>query len=340
MEIMFSIVILTKNSKNVVDALVNALKSQKFAYPFELIFMDNNSTDGTLDYLESLREKMNDVRIIHVPEDEFSHSGTRMQAAHLARGKYIVFFTDDVLPIGVNFLTDLTHHVKEGKATTSYGVFQIGGTREYDPIDAYLHNLSYQKYGDISEPISPYCWDILPSTIRRILSNFDNCASCIEREVLMDLHLPDIPYGEDMIFAKKLILNEHKVALAKKAKFYHWHKVKFSYMLKRMCIDQHLSIQEFGLYYVSSLRGLIKNIAIRIIHRTFIGLFKAKIPFWKKFYWIGYNWKVVTADFLGKYIGTLDESRTGGLLAPLKKRLIKKKKRIIDEISMKSLLRY
>jgi rhamnosyltransferase len=340
MEIMFSVVILTKNSKDVVDALVNALQSQKFAFPLEIIFMDNNSTDGTLEYLQSLQEKMSDVRIIHVPENEFSHSRTRMQASHLAKGKYMVFFTDDMLPIGANFLADLTQHVKEGKVAASYGVFQIGGTREYDPIDAYLHNRSYQKYNDISEPISVYCWDILPPTIRRVLSNFDNCASCIDREVLLDLNFPDIPYGEDMIFAKKLILNKHRVAFAKNAKFYHWHKVKFSYMLKRMCIDQYLSIKEFDLYYVSSIRGLIKNIGIRIIHRTFVGLFKVKIPIWKKFYWIGYNWKVVTADFLGKYIGTLDESQIGGLLAPLKNRLIKKKKRIIDEITTKSLLRY
>ena len=340
MEIMFSVVILTKNSKDVVNALVNALQSQKFSCPYEIIFMDNNSTDGTLEYLQSLQEKMSDVRIIHVPEGEFSHSGTRMQAARLAKGKYMVFFTDDVLPIGIDFLADLTQYVKERKVAASYGVFQIGGPREHDPIDAYLHNRRYLKYGDISEPISAYCWELFPPTLRRVLSNFDNCASCIDREVLLDLHFPDIPYGEDMIFAKKLILNNHRVGLAKKAKFYHWHKVKFSYMLKRMCVDQYLSIQEFNLYYVWSLRGLVKNIGIRIIHRTFVGLFKVKIPLWKKFYWIGYNWKVVMADFLGKYIGTLEESQIGGILSPLKKRLFEKKKRIIDEIGTKSLLRY
>jgi len=130
------------------------------------------------------------------------------------------------------------------------------------------------------------------------------------------------------------------VALVKSAKFYHWHKVKFSYMLKRMCIDQYLSIKEFDLYYVSSLRGLVKNIVLRIIHRTFVGLFKVKIPFWKKFYWIGYNMKILTADFLGKYIGSLDESSIGGMLAPLKKNLLKKQKQIIKEIEAKSILRY
>jgi len=340
MEIMFSIVIFTKNSMNIVNDLVDALLSQEFPFQHEILFMDNDSRDGTVKYLESIKKSKSNVRIIHVPENEFSHSGTRMQAAHLAKGKYLVFFTDDVIPIGTNFLVDLTKPVREGNVAASYGVFQMGKDRGHDPIDAYLHNHRYQKYNDISEPISEYCWNILPPLIRRTLSNFDNCASCINREVLLKVKLPKIPYGEDMIFAKRLILNNHRVAIVKSARFYHWHKIKFGYILKRMCIDQHLSIKEFDLYYVSSLRGLIKNVGIRIINRTLIGLFKVKTPVWKRFYWIGYNWKVLTADFLGKYIGTMEKDRLGGIMGPLKKRLIKTKRNIIDEIEAKSILRY
>jgi len=338
---MFSIIILTKNSLNVVNNLVDALLSQNFQYDFEIIFMDNNSTDGTLEYLEEVKKRAKNfkVRIVHVPEYEFSHSGTRMKATNLAKGKFIVFFTDDVIPIGKDFLENLTRPVREGKVAASYGVFQIGG-KLYDPIDAYLHNNWYHEYDDISEPISSYCWSKLSPKMRRKLSNFDNCASCINKEVLLKIKLPNVPYGEDMSFAKRLILNNYRVALVKNAKFYHWHKVKFSYMLKRMCIDQDLSIKEFELYYVSRFLGILKNIMIRVIHRTYIGLFKIKAPLWKKVYWILYNIKILTADFLGKYIGTLNEERTKGLLSPLKKKLLKIKNNILNEINQKSLLRY
>jgi glycosyltransferase involved in cell wall biosynthesis len=340
MDTLFSVVILTKNSMSVVQDLVGALFSQKFPFPYEIIFMDNNSTDGTVEYLQSIKSKKKNVRIIHVPENEFSHSGTRMQAARLVKSKFIVFFTDDVIPIGADFLNELTKPVREGEASAACGIFQIGGKRAYDPVDAYLHNHHHKKYKNLSEPLSHYCWNLLLPPKRRILSNFDNCASCLNRKVLLEIQFPNIPYGEDMVFAKRLILNGHKVALVKSAKFYHWHKVKFSYMLKRMCIDQYLSIKEFDLYYVTSLRGLVKNIVLRIIHRAFVGLFKVKIPFWKKFYWIGYNMKILTADFLGKYIGSLDENSLRGMLAPLKKNLLKKQKQIIKEIEAKSILRY
>jgi rhamnosyltransferase len=339
---MFSIIILTKNSLNVVNNLIEALFSQDFSFDYEIIFMDNNSKDGTIEYLETLKktEKSHSIKIFHVPENEFSHSRTRMEGVKKAKGKFIVFFTDDVVPIGKDFLENLTKPVREGKVAASYGVYQIGGNRIYDPIDAYLHNNWYLDYDDISEPISLYCWEKFSPQMRRKLCNFDNCASCINKEVLLKVKLPDVPYGEDMTFAKRLILNNHRVALVKNAKFYHWHKVKFGYILKRMCIDQHLSIEEFELYYVSRLLGVIKNIFIRVLHRTFIGLFKVKIPLWKKFYWIFYNSKVLTADFIGKYIGTLDKNKIGGILSPFKRKLFKIKENILNEIYKKSLLRY
>lgn len=340
MEVMFSVVILTKNSMTVIKDLIDVLLSQDFSFPYEIIFMDNNSKDGTVDYLKNLQKKKKEIRIIHVPENEFSHSGTRMKAARQAKGKYVVFFTDDIIPIGPKFLDNLTKPVRENKAAASYGVFQIGGKRLHDPIDAYLHNRHYKKYGDISEPLSNYCWNLISPMQRRMLSNFDNCASCINREVLLKLEFPPIPYGEDMVFAKRLILNNYSVAQVKNAQFYHWHKVKFSYMLKRMCIDQHLSIKEFDLYYVWSLRTCLKSILLRVIHRAFVGLGKVKIPVREKFYWIGYNAKVLTADFFGKYIGTLDENNIKGLTAPLKRRLVKKKMEILNEIYKKSILRY
>ncbi len=340
MGILFSIVILTKNSLSVIPDLMDVLLSQKFPFPFEIIFMDNSSTDGTVEYLQSLKQKKGEIQIVHVPEGEFSHSGTRMKAAGIARGKFVVFFTDDVIPVGHDFLDKLTHPVRERKAAASYGVFQIGGKREFDPIDAYLHNDHYKIYRDFSEHLTEYCWSLLLPQTRRILSNFDNCASCIDKNVLLEQKLPPIPYGEDMIFAKKLILNGYRVAHAKNAKFYHWHKTKFSYMMKRMCIDQHLSIPEFGLFYIFGLKGLVKNIVIRIIHRTWVGLFKVKIPVWKRFYWIGYNGKVLVADFLGKYIGTLDKNKLGGVFGPLKRRLYRKKVEFIEEIEAKSILRY
>lgn len=334
--IMFSMVILTKNSVGVIDNLVNAILEQEFDYEYEVIFMDNSSTDGTVNYLKSTPFKHK--KIIHVPEGEFSHSGTRMRGTYEAKGKCVIFFTDDIILIGKKFLTELTKPVLEGKVAAAYGVCQIN-EKSCDPIDAYLHNDWWEDCHDVIEPISQFCWNYFTPELRRKLCNFDNCSSCIDREVLLKVKFPDVPYGEDMMFAKKMILNNYRIALSKNAKFYHWHKVRFTYLMKRMCIDQHLSIPEFEIYYVRRKLGVIKAILIRVLQRTFIAFFKLKIPILKKFYWSFYNIKILTADFIGKYMGILDEDSVKGF-SPLNKRLFKKKQEHIDQIYKKSILRY
>jgi len=334
---LFSIVILTKNSLGVVNRLVESLRRQNFAYEYEVLFMDNGSSDGTVAYLESL--SLPQCRVYDVAAGEFSHSGTRMRAAELARGRYVVFFTDDIVPCGDDFLENLTRPVRTGQAAAAYGVWQISPEMGHDPIDAYLHNGWFKSMDDFSEPVSPYCWSHFSAPMQRRLCNFDNCSSCIDRELLLELLFPAVPYGEDMLFAKRLILSGRRVALSKEARFIHWHRVKFGYILRRMCIDQDLSVREFRIYYVSRLLGVFKAILKRVLHRTYVGLFKVKIPFFKKIYWIVYNAKVLTADFWGKYIGTLDPSRLGGC-SWLKKRLYARKLKIINDIERKSIRRY
>jgi rhamnosyltransferase len=337
MKILFSIVIFTKDSIGVIERLVDSLLNQKFDHEYEVIFMDNSSKDSTVDYLK--KSKFKNKKIINVPAGEFSHSRTRMRAAEIAKGEYLIFFTDDIIPIGESFLLELTKPVLENQALASYGVYQIN-SEACDPVDAYLHNGWYKDFDDITEPISKFCWNKFPPELRRRLCNFDNCSSCINREMLLNLKFPDVPYGEDMLFAKKMILNNQSIAISKKAKFYHWHKVSFSYLMKRMCIDQYLSIDELGIYYVRRKLGVLKAILIRVIQRTFIAFFKLKIPLRKKIYWSFYNAKTLTADFLGKYMGILDKDSVNKGFSPINKKLIKKKDKIISEIYKKSIMRY
>ncbi|MBN2346772.1 MAG: glycosyltransferase family 2 protein [Candidatus Aminicenantes bacterium] len=332
-----SIVILTKNSLGVVERLLEALGQQEFTPPCEYIFMDNDSSDGTREYLQEL--PLPRKRVIAVATGRFSHSGTRMEAAGSAAGDVLVFFTDDVVPIGRDFLERLTAPVLEGRAAAAYGVWQIH-PRWHDPVDAYLHNGWHRGFDEVVEPISAYCWKKFPPELRRRLSNFDNCASCIDRRTLLEVGFPAVPYGEDMLFARALIRGGRRVAQAKEAMFYHWHKVSPGYMFRRMCYDSHLSVKEFDIYYVTRLRGVIKAIVLRALQRTWIAFFKVRLPLAKKFYWSWYNARTLAADFFGKFAGILTEETASRGFSPLKRRLYAAKRRIVEEIEEKSILRY
>ncbi|MCU0276588.1 MAG: glycosyltransferase [Acidobacteria bacterium] len=332
-----SVVILTRNSLGVVERLVEAIRAQEGPPPLELIFMDNDSRDGTGEYLRSLSGFP--LRVIPVPLGQFSHSGTRLQAARLAAGKAVVFFTDDIVPIGRDFLKNLTAPVLAGRVAAAYGVWQIH-PQWHDPVDAYLHNDWYKGFDDIVEPIPDYCWEKFPPELRRRLCNFDNCASCIDRETLLRLGFPPVPYGEDMLFARALIRSGRRFAQVKDAKFYHWHKVKAGYMFRRMCYDSYLSVKEFNIFYVRRLRGVLWAILLRSLQRTFLAFFKVRMPLGRKFYWSGYNLRILSADFFGKFAGILTAETAGKGFSPLKRRLFAAQQRIVAEIEEKSILRY
>ena len=337
MDPVISIVILTRNSLGVVERLLAALRAQDFADPYEILFMDNASSDGTREFLESLSDLP--ARIIDVEAGKFSHSLTRMAAARAAHAKTVVFFTDDIVPINRDFLAQLTAPVLQGRAAAAYGVWQIH-PQWHDPVDAYMHNDWYRGFDDIVEPISAYCWEKFPPELRRRLCNFDNCASCFDRATLLRLEFPPVPYGEDMLFARKLILNGERVAQVKDALFHHWHKVRWSYMFRRMCYDSYLSVKEFDIYYVTRLRGVLKAIALRSLQRTYFAFFKVRMPLTKKFYWSGYNIRTLSADFFGKFAGVLTAETANKGFSPLKKKLYAAKTRIVREIEEKSILRY
>jgi len=332
----FSIIVPTINSIGTIEALIAALQNQDFPYAVEYIFMDSCSSDGTAEYLASLA--FADKRVVTVPAGTFSHGGTRMQAARLAKGKIVFFFTHDMVPIGRDFLMRLSEPVRSGRAPASYGVFQIHPQR-HDPVDAYLHNDWHLGIPDITGPITPFCWEQVTPELKRRWSNFDDCSSCIRRDVLLQHEFPAVSYGEDMLFAKRLLMAGETIALAREARFYHWHHVSFSYMMKRMIIDQHLSVREFGYYYVRRKLGVIKAILLRAGQRTLLAFLKIRMPFFRKFYWSFYNLKVLSADFIGKYIGQLPESAARGR-SRVNRRLYRLQQRVLSEVNEKSIGRY
>jgi rhamnosyltransferase len=68
-----------------------------------LLVVDSGSTDATLDILGAHPA----WRVIRIPNEEFGHGRTRAMAAALARGEFVVFLTQDAVPIGDSWLAEL-----------------------------------------------------------------------------------------------------------------------------------------------------------------------------------------------------------------------------------------
>jgi len=85
-----SVVITTFNRKFFLEQAINSVLNQSFN-DYELIVLDNDSTDGTEEFLKKLNHK----KIKYLKHQNINISQQRNLAISLALGKYIAFLDDD-----------------------------------------------------------------------------------------------------------------------------------------------------------------------------------------------------------------------------------------------------
>lgn len=89
-----SIITLTLNNLEYTKKYIESL--YRFTSDFELIVVDNASTDGTVDYLETLRLEKDNVKVIYNEENKGFSKGNN-QGIEIAEGEYIGFLNNDIL---------------------------------------------------------------------------------------------------------------------------------------------------------------------------------------------------------------------------------------------------
>ncbi|WP_456439428.1 glycosyltransferase [Caldithrix abyssi] len=90
-----SIIMLTYNALEFTKKCVHSIL-QNTHIPYEIIFVDNGSKDGTADYLKSLQAKHDHIRVVFNKKNKGFAAGNN-QGARKARGKYLLFLNNDVL---------------------------------------------------------------------------------------------------------------------------------------------------------------------------------------------------------------------------------------------------
>ena len=103
-EPLISIIMLTYNALDYTKRCVQSL-FQYTNLPFEIVFVDNGSRDGTVAYLKQLKQTHPNVTLILNRTNKGFSAGNN-QGAQKAKGKYLVFLNNDVL-VSDGWLEDL-----------------------------------------------------------------------------------------------------------------------------------------------------------------------------------------------------------------------------------------
>lgn len=136
---MISIVIVTCNRKLELETAVLSCLGRS-REPFEIILIDNNSTDGTSTYIGELAEKMDfDLHLIRNNEN-VGHVISRNRAFEMAKGD-IVYFLDD----------DAYIHTKDNCLSDVAGFMR--GNPHFPVVATEIYNVTKKKYQHGGFPI-------------------------------------------------------------------------------------------------------------------------------------------------------------------------------------------
>lgn len=128
-----SIIILTYNCLTYTQKCIESIL-QATDYPFELVLVDNGSTDGTIEYLHRLQAEQPNVQVIYNSSNRGFAAGNN-QGAQVARGKYLLFLNNDVVVssgwLG-NLVTALERHPRIGAVGPMTN--KISGRQAYSHI--------------------------------------------------------------------------------------------------------------------------------------------------------------------------------------------------------------
>lgn len=227
-----TIVIPVKNGGARLREVLEMIFRQRTSYQYEVICVDSGSTDGSLEVLSEFP-----VRLFQIPASEFGHGKTRNYGAAQGTGKYIVFVTQDALPVDENWLQSLLEAMEmdEGIAGGFGQHLPYPDCNIFDKRDLPAHFARFGAENHIFqiEDREAYDRDI---GLRLFLSFFSDNNSCLRRSVWEKYPYSDVDYAEDQIWMRKMLELGYKKVYVPGAMVYHSHDFPVREYCKR-CFD-------------------------------------------------------------------------------------------------------
>ncbi len=195
-----SILLPTWNGERDLARLLPALARQEGVGEVELVATDSSSSDRSVELLTAAG-----AAVETIAQADFGHGSTRNALARRARGEFLVFLSQDMLPADEHFLAELVRPFEEPRIAGVHArVLPHPGD---DPLTKRTA-LEAPEAGDEAitrdfegrEPV----WD-LPAAERAAYLRFNNVASAVRASVFAELDFPDMPFGEDFAWAARVL---------------------------------------------------------------------------------------------------------------------------------------
>lgn len=237
-----SVVIPTLNAGTNFARLLEALKGQRVSGDVEIVIVDSGSRDETLKIARAAG-----TQVLTIPHRQFNHGQARNYAIQVSKGEFVALTVQDALPTDDYWLEKLLAPLIEHKEIAgSYGLqvaYPNAGllARARSALWAETHCSYVVKALETPDRFS----ELTPRQ-RLELIEFDNVTSCIKRKVWEEVPFPKRNYGEDMAWAKEVLMRGYRIAFVPTAQVWHCHERGWLYELRRAYIDGYTRVELTG----------------------------------------------------------------------------------------------
>lgn len=216
-----SVIIPTLNAGKYLRPLIERLKKQTIV-PLEIVIVDSESTDETIQIA-----KKEGITILPIKRADYDHGGTRNYAVAHTKGEYILFLSQDALPVDEYYVENLISEIEKNSKIVMISARQIART-DAPIIESLTRSFNYPEKSftrskkDIAElGIKAYFFSDVCSVYER---NFFEEMGGFEEPILTN---------EDMLMAAKALDHNYLVGYCAEACVYHSHRFTLKYQYKR-----------------------------------------------------------------------------------------------------------
>lgn len=238
--------------------VLDGLAAQDLDGGFELVVIDSGSQDGT----RQTAERAGAI-VETIPQREFNHGATRNRAIARSHGELICLLTQDARPIGESYLTNLVAPFEENPRID--GVYARQFPRpDCDPLLAErLRQWSASRSERELHVLAPddprrsgELFARLPPMERYLSSVFDNVASAVRRSTWERIPFPERSFGEDIAWARAVLLSGGRIAYEPTARVEHSHRISIWREFRRIYCDHRNLYELFELRNVPSWKAV------------------------------------------------------------------------------------
>lgn len=252
---------------------------QEYEGKYEILIIDSGSADGTVEFCMS---SSSHTRVITIDSAEFGHGRTRNLALEHTDAELIIFTVQDACPPSSEWIALMVEDLVNNDLAALCGGQATPHDWDKNPVEWFrpIDNnatpliIDGGELGPVSnEELFRYC-------------GWDNVNAVYRRSALTAFPFQEVPFGEDMRWAKEALKNKLRIGYSYNNRVWHYHHRDYHFAYKRAAYDAYWRFKNFGILPTSRKNRAISE-WLKILHTITIksGIFNPK----SIGYWIRYN---------------------------------------------------